>query len=62
MLVKMEKNSRSKLTFRDAQEIRHLYASKRFTQKTLADDYNISVGMVSHIIKYKTHKRDKYGI
>ncbi len=48
-----EKNSNHKLTIEEVKEIRLLYSSKQYTQKTLSEKFNITRQHLSKIIKNK---------
>lgn len=56
---KGEKNPAAKLTMKDVLEIRSLYASGNFTQKQIAQKYNIALSTANQIIIGKRWKHDK---
>lgn len=49
-------NSRGKLNYKEAYQIRELYKNKLYTQYELANIYNIDQGAVNKIVNYKSFK------
>ena len=45
-----------KLTYDDADEIRRLYATGRWTMDVLGEDYDVSHATISRIVRHKTFK------
>jgi predicted XRE-type DNA-binding protein len=49
---------KTKLTYETMELIRAFYASKTFTQKQMAENFNVSTGLINDIIQLKTGNKD----
>ena len=49
-----ERNPHAKLNWTDVDKIREKYATGKYTQQSLANEFGVSVGEISHIVKKRT--------
>jgi hypothetical protein len=53
-----ERHGMAKLSWSDVREIRALYATGRYTQKELADRYDVTYNTVNRIVRFNTWTHD----